>query len=127
MNNKIIEGVKEYYSEKIITHGPTSKGVDWNSSESQHERFVQLCKILNSDVPFSVLDYGCGYGEMYNFLNQKTEPSFNYTGYDISPEMLTQASQLLTNSQNVNLVSQLHQEHFDYVIASGIFNIRLQL
>ena len=58
--------VARYYNEKLKAHGPTPKGVDWNSKASQELRFEQLAKLLpkqNLNDSFSLLDYGCGFGE----------------------------------------------------------------
>lgn len=39
--------VAEYYADKLALHGSTSRGVDWNSPESQSVRFEQLSKVIN--------------------------------------------------------------------------------
>ena len=38
----ILRDVARYYGEKIRLHGPTARGADWNSLESQGMRFAQL-------------------------------------------------------------------------------------
>ena len=92
MNNDIITGVKNYYSKKVLEYGPTPMGVDWNSKESQYVRFTQLCKLINPHSPFTLLDYGCGYGELINFLTNSDElKKFKYYGFDISNTMINYA------------------------------------
>jgi len=66
--NSIIKSIDHYYSSKVTEFGATPKGVDWNSLESQEIRFKQLCHVINVENDFSVLDYGCGFGSMYNYL-----------------------------------------------------------
>ena len=128
MTKKIITGVKAYYTEKIQQHGTNSLGVDWNSKESQYLRFRQLCKIIQTENSFSLLDFGCGYAELINYLREHFPAnSFNYTGYDISEEMLQQASKLFPPSAAIAYTTQLPDIKQDYLIASGIFNVRLQL
>ena len=42
----ILEKVSRYYSGKLEAHGATARGVDWNSTESQRLRFVQLLDLI---------------------------------------------------------------------------------
>ncbi len=126
MSERIIRGISEYYSGKLMTHGPNHLGVDWNSKMSQYIRFQQLCRVLEINE-FSILDYGCGYGELVNYLNKDKDSKFDYFGFDISEEMIKQASLAFKNLQNVSFDSKLNDQKFDYVMASGIFNVRLNL
>ena len=113
--------VKQYYTEKIKQFGIDSKGVDWNNKESQFLRFEQLTKIITKNT-FSILDYGCGYGSLIELLKKKYK-SFNYLGFDISDEMIVNAKKLYPNYEfTTHLKDGLC---FDYVIASGIFNVKL--
>ena len=59
-----------YYDEKSKEHGAVSKGVDWNGKESQYLRFDVLSNIFKEKADFSLLDYGCGYGEFLNYLDK---------------------------------------------------------
>lgn len=122
---KIEEGINEYYTNKIIQHGDSSLGVDWNSKESQYLRFEQLLKVVNKK-DFSILDYGCGYGELVNFLKNNNF-NYNYYGYDISEEMIKKAVAKFGADNTLKFFSQLPNEKFDYSIASGIFNVKLDL
>ncbi len=127
MSSKIIKGVKEYYTSKINQHGDTHLGVDWNSTESQYLRFEQLCKLVQTTEPFSILDYGCGYGELVQYLSGKSEFSqFKYTGFDISDKMIFKA-QSRYKDQNINFSIKMPDIKYDYLVASGIFNVKLDL
>lgn len=128
MNNDIITGVKNYYTQKVLEHGPTPLGVDWNSKESQYIRFAQLCKLMNLDSPFTLLDYGCGYGELINFLTGSDElKNFKYYGFDISNTMINYAKERFKDTSGVMFLDELPNLQFDYAIASGIFNVKLSL
>lgn len=119
--------VSEYYTEKIKKHGTTSWGVDWNSKESQFLRFEQLCKVITSkrDEKFSILDYGCGYGALIQFLKENYS-NFSYLGYDISEEMIKTASENFSKEENVRFTTDKNELlHSDYTIASGVFNVKL--
>lgn len=126
-NEKIITSVTNYYNEKLQTFGVTPRGVDWNSLESQEIRFCELIKVINPKIgPFSLLDYGCGFGSMFPFMKKIFDNNFSYIGYDISLEMVQKARELYKNkteSEWINHNSNLPK--VDYVVASGIFNVRL--
>lgn len=127
-NNSILKGVKEYYTNKITQHGCSPLGVDWNSKDSQYLRFSQLTKIINGKDSFSVLDYGCGYGEFTNYLLENyNKDDVTLFGYDISDKMINEANSLFGNNKNIIFSTILPNKIFDFVIASGIFNVKLEL
>jgi len=127
MNDKILNEVNSYYSEKIRKNGATPEGVDWNSVESQELRFEQLSDIIKQKENFSVLDYGCGFGAMYNYFKKNDFKNFKYIGFDISQEMIQEAQKLYGNNTNTKWYTVLPKNYTaDYVIASGIFNVKLE-
>jgi len=126
MSEIIIEGVKKYYSDRIKEFGNNHLGVDWNSKEGQYLRFEQLCNVIDTSA-FSVLDYGCGYAELVNYLNKKYNTAFSYCGFDISELMIDEASLMFKDNSSVNFVSKLDNLKYDYVVGSGLFNVKLEL
>jgi SAM-dependent methyltransferase len=122
----ILKKIDEYYTEKLLTHGPTPAGVDWNGEEGQHLRFTQLLKIILHKEPFTLTDLGCGYAQLYAFIIANGYNSFSYTGIDISKEMIQQSEHLYNKSENCQfLVGSACTEPTDYCVASGLFNVKL--
>lgn len=123
----IRDRVADYYSEKVRQHGETSRGVDWNSTESQGTRFDQLLGIVPSGATdYSILDYGCGYGALIDVLVERRQ-IFRYTGYDVSEEMIQRARRLHPGDQCGLTTNQEELEPSDYVVASGVLNVKLQV
>jgi SAM-dependent methyltransferase len=120
----ILKEVGDYYSDKIKTFGVSAQGVDWNSETSQELRFEQLLKVVQDEREFSLLDYGCGYGALLDFLNKQGR-AFSYIGFDISEEMLIMARSRNPERLGVSWKSSLKDENCDYTLASGIFNVKL--
>jgi SAM-dependent methyltransferase len=121
----LLDAVQRYYSAKIAEHGPTARGVDWNDQASQELRFEQLLKVCDLESPFTINDYGCGYGALGSYLEQRG-CSFRYTGFDISERMLEKARELADRSELYRFVSAEDElERADYTVASGVFNVRL--
>ena len=123
MTKKILSKINKYYSEKVTEYGDSSKGVDWNSKESHFLRFDQLTKVLPKHLNFSLMDYGCGFGSLIEFLVENNF-KFNYTGYDISQEMINKAKGIYS-SKNISFDSKLNGDKYEYTIANGIFNVKL--
>jgi SAM-dependent methyltransferase len=124
--HNILKLVDQYYSEKILSLGPTPKGVDWNSAESQQLRFEQLMKVCNTDIPFSIIDYGCGYGALFDYLLSKNL-QFQYYGFDISLQMIKKAKKLYDKILNCKFyIDESDLSIVDYIVASGIFNLKLE-
>ena len=119
----IILEVEQYYTSRIREHGPSAKGVDWNSEETQIIRFKQLVKVIKNNGDFSILDYGCGYGALLSFM-KSFYLEFDYTGFDVSSEMLAHASEIFESNSSIKWKDKLQGENFDYTIASGIFNVK---
>ncbi|MEY4875148.1 MAG: hypothetical protein RL708_297 [Bacteroidota bacterium] len=121
----IKDEVSKYYNEKIKEHGASSKGVDWNGIESHNLRFEQLTKIIEADAS-SIIDYGCGYGAIIDYLDTKYK-NFRYTGFDIASEMIDAGNKKYANRNNISFHQKLDTiKKHDYCIASGIFNVRLK-
>jgi len=122
--DKILNDVETYYSEKVRNHGPTFKGADWSSKESQELRFEQLLKLCDLREPFSINDYGCGYGALFGYMKDKIN-DFQYRGYDISEEMIISAKDLFKGYNISHFFTDKSQLNAaDYTVSSGIFNVR---
>jgi SAM-dependent methyltransferase len=126
-DEQILEAVEQYYSGRFAEHGATARGVDWNSAESQEIRFAQLALACPEDRPFTLLDYGCGYGALLPYLRERGF-AVEYTGFDLSPAMLEHARERFSGEADVRFVGpQDTLEPADVVVASGIFNVRLEV
>jgi len=113
-----------YYDEKVKEHGAVSRGVDWNGEESQYLRFDVLSNVFKEKSDFSVLDYGCGYGEFLNYLNKNHYKNISYTGFDLSNEMITQAK--LKFPKNCFTNKTPYNNTYDYTILSGTLHVKLK-
>lgn len=117
--------VKKYFTEKLEQHGATHRGVDYNSTESQHIRFHQLIKVIDSGAEYSLLDYGSGYGGMYDYLRGLGH-SLYYVGYDIAESMVVKGREMHPNDPNCLFFSKIETVPvLDYAVVSGTFNMKL--
>lgn len=120
------EQAKHYFEERLNEHGATARGVDWNSEAAQELRFAQLTKVIDPIQPFSLLDYGCGYGALAGYLLRQGLPLQTYLGYDVLASMVVKAREVFSGSPNCTFTSdETDLTCVDYSIASGIFNLKL--
>jgi SAM-dependent methyltransferase len=121
----LLAPVGRYYADKIEAHGPTSRGVDWKSAESQALRFDRILEVCDTAGPFSILDYGCGYGALVDHLRARSL-AFEYVGFDIVPAMTREARRLHAGQADCRFLDTgAALPPCDYAVASGVFNVKL--
>lgn len=115
-----------YFDEKVTQHGATAKGLDYNSEQAQQIRFDQLLKLIDTSKPFSLNDYGCGFGSLA-FYMKNLGYTFSYHGFDISPAMIEAAHRENPPGSGWQFTTDLGElKPADYTIACGIFNLRFK-
>lgn len=119
--------VARYYADRLRVHGATPRGVDWNGAESQILRFRQFLRMPGLLHAGQIVDLGCGYGAMLDFLR---DAGFGgtYIGIDLAPEMIAAASATHAGDPAARFtVGSMPDEDADFVLASGIFNVRVDV
>ena len=117
--------VKDYFTDKLEAHGTTPRGVDWNSAESQEIRFFQLIKVIDSSKKYSLLDFGSGFGAMYDYLLCLGH-DLHYIGYDFAVPMVEKGRELHLNNPDCWFTARIEEVPVvDYSAACGTFNMKL--
>ncbi len=124
--SNILRPVDVFFSNALSEYGIAPQAADWPDPDQQIKRFAELCRLLDISRPFEILDYGCGYGAMLDYLERASAPA-TYWGYDISAAMLKAARDTHQGLEN-RFLSELPQGTiYDYVVASGIFNLKMEI
>jgi len=119
-----LEQVKSYFDKRIHEHGASPRGSDWNSEASQNVRFDQLLKVVGGSQPFSILDYGCGYGALADHLAELGLDA-DYYGFDILESAIDTARKAHAGKPRRAFFSDKSDLPVcDYTVGSGIFNFR---
>jgi SAM-dependent methyltransferase len=117
--------INQYFAEKLETFGATAKGVDYKSPYDQEIRFEQLLRVINPAQIFTVLDYGSGYGALYDYMNRKGW-KFEYYGVDLIEKMVISGWELHKDCPNCHFTTKETEVPLaDYLIAGAIFNNKL--
>lgn len=113
-----------FYENAIKRYGCTARGLNWNSKSSQQMRFEIIHELLAHALSSSkIVDAGCGFGDLYLFLQQKGALPRRYVGYDVLDEALFVAHK--RTKQRIVKCDILNDEleSADFYIASGSMNI----
>jgi SAM-dependent methyltransferase len=125
MSSERLRGqARDYYEGKLRAHGATPAGVDWNSVESQELRFALLANLWRDEADASILDYGCGYGALADYLRARGHRGA-YTGYDVSEAMATAAHARMASLRACQVTARREElKPADFAVASGVFNVK---
>jgi SAM-dependent methyltransferase len=97
--------------------------VGYNSTSEQNFLFQNLIIGLDSQV-YTVLDIGCGRGDLYGYLRSIYDDVFGYTGVDMNPVMCDLAKQKYNLDIRCTTFEQADLKEHDWVLASGYFTQR---
>ncbi len=132
MSDRLLNGLHQWYAEKLTAHGSSALGVGWNSEERQEILFVQLMRLCQNpqtgkvEQPFSIIDYGCGYGALVPHLAKHGYPVTSYVGYDMMPEMVERAREAGYQAPWARFTSSPEGvTQADYAVASGLIAPKL--
>lgn len=127
---RALTDVEALYTANLAEHGVTSASVGWPDAEAQRLRFDKLAHVIARDAPqgpISVNDWGCGYGAMFGYLDERADVQLKrYTGYDLSADMLDAAGRHVDDPRAHWVQGAAVTETADYTFVSGTFNVRMK-
>lgn len=122
----LLRQTASYYAEKLREGGVGARGMDWRDRKSQYLRFDRLLAQLAAMPGASLLDVGCGSGELLAYCRE-TGWQPDYLGIDVSEEMVAASNRRFgKGTATTATVADLARRDrtFDFVLASGTFNVR---
>lgn len=127
LSKKDIDKVSNRYVDRLKEYGYSQKTLGWNKGR-QELRFQVLTESFDLNNS-SLLDIGCGFGDLLFFAEKKCTIK-SYLGIDLVDELLEKARSL-HNGENVKFISgdflaMNLKEKQDYVVGSGLFNFQLE-
>ena len=117
--------IVSHYRQAFAKHGAVPAAL-FCPKGRQNLRFGVLCENLPTSGSVSILDFGCGFGDMSAFVAaSRPGLQIDYLGVDIVPEFIQEAKfRYPTQSFSCDSDFFLHASSFDYVFVSGAFNLR---
>jgi trans-aconitate methyltransferase len=124
MQPKDNERLQKFYKEALAIFGDhDARSVHWSGEEGQRTRFLVLSQVANLNHQ-SVLDVGCGLGDLYKFfIDQKID--VDYTGIDIIPDFIARTKERFPDGhfecKDITAVTKT----YDVVLASGALSFKV--
>ena len=121
-----IDQLSTHYDLLVKKFGHNVKSSQQSNEETREKRLTQLIKYIETKKNYSILDFGCGTGYLFEFLQKKNFKG-KYLGIDISNEAINVANKNFLKKKNATFKTQDIFTHplkkkYDYVIINGTFN-----
>lgn len=121
-----INQLSVHYDLLIKKFGDDVRSSQQSNKETREKRLIQLTKYIEIQKNYSILDFGCGTGYLYEFLEKRNFKG-KYLGIDISNEAIILASRKFLKKKNAtfktqDIFTQPLKKKYDYVIINGTFN-----
>ncbi len=135
--DNIEEHTKKFYLDRRVSvtepnyYDRIAQYVGWTSQHNQYLGFEVATNFPNIDWQniTSILDVGCGYGNLVEYLRENKNFTGIYVGIDLVSEFIINAQSLYgLDSRNkfihANFLTQdWHQQKYDIVISLGVLSV----
>ena len=114
------------YSDRYKDLGKNVRTLGWGSDAQQEYRFLQVVKNVDFSKK-SVLDIGCGFGDLFSFLKVNSIEIEKYVGFDINRDLIVEAKKVHKDGEFF-LGNVLEQEDAicDIGVMLGVLNFNLK-
>ena len=114
-----------WYDSHVRRYGYDHRALGFGARSSQEKRFAALLQ-LGAFHRRSVLDVGCGFGDLFPWLQERGMMP-DYTGVDICAPMIERCRRRFKGVGRFlvgdALTFDAEEGSYDYVVASGIFGL----
>jgi len=127
MNKNEIRETIERYNSRLDQYGVCEQALGWGEKGRAKLRYEIL--LSRWDISgCSLLDFGCGFGDMFNYISAKGIPDVKYTGVDINNRFIEIAKQRHKRAEFLcgEVQEFIFSPRFDFVFSSGVFNHALE-
>ena len=119
--------LREMYEEQFEIEGINPESLFWDSEESMRVRFDVALEMYDFNEA-SVLDVGCGFGDLYSFLREHGVQPARYHGIDINSSAIEVAKDRYDDEEvctfdEKNILREPYDDEFDIAVGFGtVFN-----
>jgi len=115
------------YNDRLSQFGYSEEALGWSRNKNDLRFKALLYEWVDELDNSTVGDFGCGFGDLYGFL-QKEGKKVKYTGIDINSNLIQVGQELYPDAQFWvgDIVKDNYREKFDFIFSSGVFNHKLK-
>ncbi len=127
MNKNNLQKTIERYNQRLEKFGYSEEALGWSKNKNNY-RFEALIKEWENEIiNANICDFGCGFGDLYQYLSERGYIPKSYTGIDINENLINIGKEKYPKAKfwcgNI-LVDEMN-EQFDFTFSSGVFNHKL--
>jgi SAM-dependent methyltransferase len=124
MENKYQQQTIARYNQRLDALGPTDQALGWTRENNQIRLKALVANFWDEIPQSSLLDAGCGFGDLLGMLQKENNVPASYLGYDINSRLLEEAQKRYPNGTFLSaLLEEIpKQTQADFVCCSGVFN-----
>ncbi len=126
MNSKDVNIYIERYNSRLDRFGYSPESLGWGGGRERQMLRFRILSEIGVGVSDSVLDIGCGFGDLYEYLTQ-TGWHGRYVGVDLNEKLLEVARKVhkgITVKQ-LDILNTKEEMECDWALCSGVFNAKL--
>jgi SAM-dependent methyltransferase len=113
------------YTNRYRQHGLSHLTLGWGSKEQQEYRFDQVLGCDDFRLK-TVLDIGCGFGDLFSYIKSRKIIIDSYTGLDLNPDLVDEA--VVRHPDGIfydkSLMSMEKAPEADVVVMLGLLNFK---
>lgn len=117
-----------HYESCLELHGDSHLGVDWPDKEDADRRYQVMIELVpgdSRDKAVSLLDFGCGTAQMWQYIQDNATVEVAYSGLDLSPKFVDVARRKFPGCtfycRDILEDGGESIPTFDYIIMNGVF------
>jgi SAM-dependent methyltransferase len=119
------EYVISFFDTSLMLHGDRPEAVRCTKPGqlAHYQALLDMGDIRGAKI----LDFGCGKGDLYQFLKERDIP-VEYTGVDINQKLIAMAQKKHPgiDFRVFDIDKDSFSEDFDYIFLCGVFNLRVE-
>ena len=119
----------KHYDECFKKHGDNNLGVDWPNYKDTLTRHGVMLD-LTKEEDCSILDFGCGLGHFYRFIEASgNDMRIKYSGLDIGESFINTCKKKCPylNFYHTDILVNDDIPTFDYIVCNGTFTEKREL
>jgi len=116
---------QDFYSSAYKKYGISARGLNWSGKDSQYIRFEVITDILKDELSTcSIVDAGCGFGDLYLFWQKTGLHVKSYVGIDSMQNSIKICQERLPKTSfTCKDILKDELPCADWYVASGTLNI----